>query len=97
MNPVNPATPAWMHAGCMHTEGMRAIQVRNVPEDVHATLQRRAATSGQSLQEYLLALLREHASKPTLDEWLAEAGSDSGGSLSFEEAVAWQREERGER
>lgn len=46
------------------------------------------------MQEYLLELLRQHTAKPTMAEWLEEAGSDSGGTLSFEDAVRWQREER---
>ena len=33
---------------------MPGIQVKNVPDDVHAVLRRRGAASGQSLQEYLL-------------------------------------------
>lgn len=76
---------------------MKAIEIRNVPEDVHSTLLRRADASGRSLQEYLVALLREHTGKPTLAEWLAEASSDSGGSLSFDEAVVWQHEDRDSR
>ena len=57
-------------------------------------LQRRADEAGQSMQEYLLALLREHVDQPTMGEWLAEAGSDSGGHLPFDDAVRWQRTER---
>jgi plasmid stability protein len=76
---------------------MKAIQIRNVPDDVHAALQRRAGAAGQSMQEYLLALLREHTERPTMAEWLAVAGSQKGGRLSFEDAVAWQREERDSR
>ena len=40
---------------------MPSVQIKNVPEDVHRTLRTRAAASGQSLQEFLLALLVEEA------------------------------------
>src|SRR5438309_995254 len=33
---------------------MPSVQIKDVPAEVHATLRRRAATAGQSLQEYLL-------------------------------------------
>jgi plasmid stability protein len=76
---------------------MKAIQIDNIPDEVYAVLQDRATAAGQSMQEYLLALLREHTARPTMAEWLAKAGSERGGRLSFEDAVAWQREERDSR
>ena len=47
------------------------IQVRNVPDDLHRTLKVRAARSGMTLSDYLLAELEGIAEKPTLAE-LAE-------------------------
>jgi len=47
---------------------MSALQLRDVPEDVHRELKVRAARSGQSLSEYVLGVLSRHASTPTLDE-----------------------------
>ena len=38
---------------------MPSIQIKNVPEDVHLELRRRAALAHQSLQEYLLSRLIE--------------------------------------
>jgi plasmid stability protein len=52
---------------------MKAIQVRNVPEQVHTRLQSRADQAGQSMQEYLLELLTKHVEKPTMQEWLDRA------------------------
>jgi plasmid stability protein len=46
----------------------RMIQVRNVPEPLHATLKARAALAGQSLSDYLLAELRRVARRPTPEE-----------------------------
>ena len=74
---------------------MPSIQIKNVPPDVHRVLRRRAAEAGMSLQEYLLAELTQQARQPTLEEVLADAGSQTGGRLSFDEAVRFIREDRG--
>jgi antitoxin FitA len=76
------------------SESEVALQVRHVPAEVHATLRRRAAAEGQSLQEYLLALLVEQASYPTLKEALDQAGSHTGGRVGFQEAVDILRADR---
>ena len=76
---------------------MPTIQIKHVPADVHATMRRRAALAGQSLQEYLLARLTEEASTPTVDELLHRAGGRAGGSLSFDFAVESLREDRARR
>ena len=55
-----------------YNSAMATIQIRNVPEEVHRTYQTRAAAAGQSLQEYLLAYLVEHASMATPAEIIAE-------------------------
>jgi plasmid stability protein len=44
------------------------IQVRNVPDDLHRRLKARAAMSGMSLSDYLLAELRRAAERPTMEE-----------------------------
>ncbi len=46
----------------------KMIQIRNVPDDVHATLKARAAKAGMSLSEYLLAQVQEFANRPTIEE-----------------------------
>ena len=76
---------------------MRSIQIKAVPDDVHAVLRRRAAAAGQSMQEYLLKRLSEDASGPTVDEVLDRAGTRTGGSLSLEEAARLVRAERDSR
>jgi antitoxin FitA len=74
-----------------------SVQIKDVPADVHATLRRRAAAAGQSLQEYLLERLTEEAQTPTLDEVLDRAGGRSGGSVTFKAAVSALRNERSRR
>jgi plasmid stability protein len=73
---------------------MATIQVKNVPDAVHAELRRRSAAAGQSLQEYLLARLTEQAGRPTLEEVLVRAGARAGGSVSFASAIEVLRSTR---
>jgi hypothetical protein len=54
---------------------MGAIQVKNVPADLHEALRRRAADEGMDLQDYVLMLIRRDLGKPTLREWLEEVRS----------------------
>jgi antitoxin FitA len=46
----------------------KMIQLRNVPDALHRSLKVRAATSGMSLSDYLLAEIREIAERPTWAE-----------------------------
>lgn len=57
---------ASMHPVCMPI----AVQIRNVPEELHRKLKARAAHAGRSLSEYLLAELRAIADRPNLPEML---------------------------
>jgi len=76
---------------------MPSVQIKNVPDDVHQVLRRRAATAGQSLQEYLLARLTEDARNPTQAEIFERINQHSGGSMSAAWAAKVIREERDER
>lgn len=76
---------------------MTSVQIKDVPEQVHAVLRRRAAASHQSLQEYLRSWLIEETSRPTLDEVLERAGGRAGGSVPLKTAVATLRDERARR
>jgi plasmid stability protein len=73
---------------------MPSIQIKDVPEDTHAALRRRAAAAGQSLQEYLLARLIVDAGTPTLEETLERAGHRTGGKVGFEASARAVRAER---
>ena len=76
---------------------MPSIQVKDVPKDVHATLRRRAAVAGQSLQEYLLAHLIEDAETPTVDELLDRASGRAGGRAGFKASAKAVRADRATR
>jgi antitoxin FitA len=73
---------------------MTSIQIKDVPNDVHTALRRRAAAEGRSLQEYLLGRLIEEARSPTLEEVLDRAGGRSGGDVPLLEAAAEIRLDR---
>jgi plasmid stability protein len=44
------------------------VQIRGVPDDVHRRLKSQAALAGQSLNEFLLARMRDIARLPTIPE-----------------------------
>jgi hypothetical protein len=46
------------------------IQIRNVPDELHRDLKVRAARSGMTLSDFLLAELRSLSVRPTMHEWL---------------------------
>lgn len=66
---------------------MPNILVRDLPEDVHAELQRRAAKRNQSLQQYLASELSALAERPLIGEVLAEIGTRRGGRVGLDQAV----------
>jgi plasmid stability protein len=66
---------------------MPNVLVRDVPEDVHAALQRRAERQGQSLQQYLAGELTRLAERPTLGEVLDRIERRRGGTVGFAQAV----------
>jgi plasmid stability protein len=47
------------------------IQIKDVPEEVHAVLKSRAALDGVPLSVYVRALLERHAARPTPAELAA--------------------------
>ena len=51
---------------------MRCVDVliRDLPDDVHAELTRRAAERDMSLRAYLREVLSDHVAVPTVGQWL---------------------------
>ena len=76
---------------------MPNVLVRDLPDEVHASLQRRAQTAGQSLQQYLAIELSRLASTPTMDDVLARIGRRQGGRVGLDRAVADLDDERSNR
>jgi plasmid stability protein len=48
---------------------MGAIQVKDVPEELHRALRRRAIDEGMSLADYVLDLIRRDLGLPSRREW----------------------------
>lgn len=46
------------------------MHVRDVPDDVHEELQRRAIAQGMTLRQYTIDVLSRHCALPTTDQWL---------------------------
>jgi plasmid stability protein len=49
---------------------MGAIQVKDVPEELHEALRRRAVLEGMTLADYVLDLIRRDLGLPSRREWL---------------------------
>lgn len=73
---------------------MPSVQIKDVPDDTHAVLRRRAAEAHQSLQEYLRSRLIAEASRPTLEEVVARAAATSAVAVTPGEAADLVRSER---
>lgn len=76
---------------------MPNVQVRDVPDDVHEALVRRAERAGQSLQQFLAAQLAVIAATPTLDEVIDRIERRPKGRLSAESAITAIDDERARR
>jgi len=54
---------------CEYVDHMsRMLQIRNVPDDLHARLKARAALEGMTLSDYLLREVRRAAERPSPTE-----------------------------
>jgi hypothetical protein len=66
---------------------MPNVQVRDVPDNVHAALISRAERAGQSLQQFLWTQLAVIAATPTVDEILDRIEHRPKGHLSASSAI----------
>lgn len=76
---------------------MPNVQIREVPDEVHEELVRRADLAGQSLQQYLTAQLTALAATPTLDDVIARIERRPKGRLTRQDAVDALRDEHARR
>ncbi|MEM7094601.1 MAG: hypothetical protein AAF567_16475 [Actinomycetota bacterium] len=76
---------------------MPNVLIRDVPDDVHRELRRRADRAGQSLQHYVLQLLAQSVALPTIEDWLDEARTGARQDLSAAEIVGLVRSDRDDR
>ena len=71
----------------------KMVQIRNVPDALHRKLKARAAESGKTLSDYLLAEIGRVAARPTREEMLARIHSRKRVTLKTPASVVI-REER---
>jgi len=76
---------------------MRAVTIRDAPEETRNELAARAARSGRSLQEFLRQSLIELAAKPSMSNLLDEVSQRkerTGSRLSAEHIIAMRNADR---
>ena len=74
---------------------MAAIQVKNVPLDLHEAIRRRATEYGMTIGGYLLMLARRDIERPTRAEWFRELRQDAPvHGVDVAGALRAEREER---
>jgi plasmid stability protein len=82
-----------MRLACTHAYRMsKMVQIRNVPDALHRKLKVRAADSGQTLSDYLLAELERLAERPTRHEMLTRIHSRKRVTLETPAATVIRRE-----
>ena len=82
-----------MLSACEHAHHMsKMVQIRNVPDVLHRKLKSRAADSGQTLSDFLLAELERLAARPTRDEMLTRIHSRKRVALKTPAAVVIRKE-----
>lgn len=98
MRPLEPASlPARTLDSleeCKHNVSMPNVLVRDLPDDVHAALQRKAEKRHQSLQQYLTVELRRLAERRQLDDVLDDIEQRSGGRVGLSVALDDLEDER---
>jgi plasmid stability protein len=78
---------------------MATIQIRDIPDDVHESLQRRARQAGQSLQAYMRQWIvdrtrSEDRRASVLAEWEEVLKAHGGSGMSVEEILEARDAER---
>lgn len=59
-----------MMSAC-YSHDMSTLQVRNLPDELHARLGERAQRVGVSMSEYVTRVLRDDLARPLVDDWVA--------------------------
>ena len=81
----------------MYNACMPNVQVRDVPEEIHKALLKRAERGGQSLQQFLAAQLEQIALTPALDDILDRVEHRPKGHLSAADTTTAVEAERARR
>lgn len=75
---------------------MGAIQVKDVPEELHEALRRRAIEEGMSLADYVLDLIRRDLGLPSRREWFERLATREpvNGDIDIAEEIRAARADR---
>jgi hypothetical protein len=76
---------------------MGAIQVKDVPQELHEALRRRALEQGMTMADYVLDLIRRDLGLPSRREWFERLATREPVNLRPGEAAEAIRAERAER
>ena len=76
---------------------MGAIQVKDVPQELHEALRRRAIQEGMSLADYVLDLIRRDLGLPSRREWFERLATREPVDISREEILEALDDARAER
>jgi hypothetical protein len=75
----------------------KMIQIRNVPDELHRDLKKRAALAGMSMSDYIKRELDRKSRKSTIKEIRERSrGRSAGSTLSTQKIVDIIRESRGD-
>jgi plasmid stability protein len=81
-----------------YCHAVSAIQIKNVPPELHERLRERARREGRNLSEYTLDVLERDLALPTTREWLERLREDEPvPDITSEEIVSLIHEGRAER
>jgi hypothetical protein len=75
---------------------MANLQIKNLPEDLHEGLRKRAEERRMSMRDYVLELIERDQRLPTINQWLDEIERDEPGDAGVDvvELIRDGREER---
>lgn len=72
----------------------KPLQIRDVPEPIHASLRAKAQRAGLSLSAYALRVLERDARQPSLEEVFSRVEQRSGGRAPARDVAAALEAER---
>ena len=76
---------------------MAALQVRNLPDDLHDLLRQRAESENRSISDIVVQILNRELKRPKMQEWLDLVAQTPDVSVSPDDIVAIIHEGRATR
>ena len=70
-----------MLAAC-YSHAVSLLQIKNLPDDVHAELRRRAERDGTTMSALAARILASAMSRPSIEDWLARFADRQGPTVN---------------